>query len=95
MLARRASEGFVFLSRASGYENLVTFDMGGTSCDVALIVRGQPAVAALSAIGARHIAVPMLDINTVSAGGGTLARVEAAGDLLQLRVGPDSAGAPS
>jgi N-methylhydantoinase A len=83
----------IVLARASGYGDLVTFDMGGTSCDVSLIFRGQPSVTALSTIGARHVAVPMLDINTVSAGGGTIARVESAGDLRQLRVGPDSAGA--
>lgn len=83
----------VALGRTSGYQDLVTFDMGGTSCDVALIYRGQPSVAALSAIGGRHIAVPMLDINTVSAGGGTIARVETIGGLQQVRVGPDSAGA--
>jgi N-methylhydantoinase A len=83
----------VVLGQTSGYADLVTFDMGGTSCDVALIHRGQPSVTALSTIGGRHVAVPMLDINSVSAGGGTIARVEAAGDLWQLRVGPDSAGA--
>lgn len=81
------------IGAAAGYTNLVTFDMGGTSCDVALIAGGQPSVAALSTIGGRHIAVPILDINTVSAGGGTLARVERAGGLWQVRVGPDSAGA--
>jgi N-methylhydantoinase A len=83
----------IAVGETSGYDNLVTFDMGGTSCDVALIHRGQPSVAALSAIGGRHIAVPMLDINTVSAGGGTIARVDQAGGLQQVRVGPDSAGA--
>jgi N-methylhydantoinase A len=83
----------IALGRTSGYQDLVTFDMGGTSCDVALIHRGQPSVAALSAIGGRHIAVPMLDINTVSAGGGTIARVEETAGLQQIRVGPDSAGA--
>jgi N-methylhydantoinase A len=83
----------IALGQTSGYRDLVTFDMGGTSCDVALIHRGQPSVAALSTIGGRHIAVPMLDINTVSAGGGTIARVEQTAGLHQVRVGPDSAGA--
>ncbi|HLH24903.1 MAG TPA: hydantoinase/oxoprolinase family protein [Chloroflexota bacterium] len=83
----------IALGRTSGYQDLVTFDMGGTSCDVALIHHGQPSVAALSTIGGRHIAVPMLDINTVSAGGGTIARVEDTAGLQQVRVGPDSAGA--
>jgi N-methylhydantoinase A len=64
--------------------------MGGTSCDVALIQRGEPVITDRSKIGGRDIAVPMLDINTVSAGGGTLAHVDQQG---ALHVGPRSAGA--
>lgn len=78
------------LAAAVGTDNIITFDMGGTSCDVALIQRGEPVVTDRSKIGGRDIAVPMLDINTVSAGGGTLARVDAHG---ALHVGPQSAGA--
>lgn len=81
------------VGRAAGVADLVTFDMGGTSCDVSLIQRGRPTTSSLTKIGGRDVAVPMLDINTVSAGGGTIARVERAGELLRLRVGPDSAGA--
>ncbi|MDE3076281.1 MAG: hydantoinase/oxoprolinase family protein, partial [Chloroflexota bacterium] len=77
----------------AGIRDLVTFDMGGTSCDVALIKQGRPAISTLSKIGGHDVAVPMLDINTVSAGGGTMARAEAAGGLARLRVGPESAGA--
>src|SRR4051812_44945158 len=58
------------LGQTSGYADLVTFDMGGTSCDVALIVRGQPSVAALSAIGGGDIAAPPLGIHTLSAPAG-------------------------
>lgn len=80
----------VALARAAGIENIITFDMGGTSCDVALIQRGQPIITDRSKVDERHIAVPMLDINTVSAGGGTLAFVD---ELGALHVGPRSAGA--
>ncbi len=80
----------VRLSAATGLQNLVTFDMGGTSCDVSLIRNGEPAVHHRGTIDGRDISLPMLDINTVSAGGGTIARVDRFG---QLAVGPDSAGA--
>jgi N-methylhydantoinase A len=76
--------------RTTGLMNLITFDMGGTSCDVALIKDGQPSVQNRGKIEDRDIALPMIDINTVSAGGGTLARVDPLG---QLEVGPQSAGA--
>jgi N-methylhydantoinase A len=76
--------------RTTGIENIITFDMGGTSCDVALIKDGAPALASRGKIDGRDIAVPMMDINTVSAGGGTIARVDRFG---VLEVGPQSAGA--
>ncbi len=80
----------VQVARATGVQNLVTFDMGGTSCDVALIRNGEPAVQHRGKIEGRDIALPMLDIHTVSAGGGTVARIDRFG---QLAVGPESAGA--
>ena len=76
--------------RTTGLMNLITFDMGGTSCDVALIKDGEPSVQNRGKIEGRDISLPMIDINTVSAGGGTLARVDRFG---QLEVGPESAGA--
>jgi N-methylhydantoinase A len=76
--------------RSTGFDNVITFDMGGTSCDVALIKAGEPLVASRGQIDGRDLAVPMLDINTVSAGGGTIAAVDRFG---ALRVGPQSAGA--
>jgi N-methylhydantoinase A len=76
--------------RAAAIANAITFDMGGTSCDVALIRDGVPAVTGRGKIEGYDIAVPMLDINTVSAGGGTIARV---GPFGELEVGPHSAGA--
>src|SRR5262249_59303758 len=80
----------VLAARDSGFVNLITFDMGGTSCDVALIKDGEPLIASRGQIEGRDLAVPMLDINTVSAGGGTIAEVDRFG---LLRVGPHSAGA--
>jgi N-methylhydantoinase A len=73
-----------------GINNIITFDMGGTSCDVALIHHGNPVITTQGKINMRPIALPMLDIHTVSAGGGTIARIDAVGGL---QVGPDSAGA--
>jgi N-methylhydantoinase A len=73
-----------------GVNNIITFDMGGTSCDVALIHRGHPVITTQGKINQRPISLPMLDIHTVSAGGGTIARIDAVGGL---QVGPHSAGA--
>jgi N-methylhydantoinase A len=73
-----------------GIKNIITFDMGGTSCDVALIHQGNPVITTQGRISQRPISLPMLDIHTVSAGGGTIARIDAVG---ALQVGPDSAGA--
>jgi N-methylhydantoinase A len=80
----------VSASRMGGFANLITFDMGGTSCDVALIKDGEPIFSSRGKIEGRDLAVPMMDINTVSAGGGTIARVDRFG---VLEVGPQSAGA--
>ena len=79
-----------YVARAAGIENLISFDMGGTSCDVALVQGGAPATTTGSQIAGRHVALRMLDINTVSAGGGTVAGVDAHG---ALHIGPESAGA--
>src|SRR3954471_6000517 len=79
-----------YACRMTGFDNIITFDMGGTSCDVALIKDREPFVASRGKIEGRDLAVPMMDINTVSAGGGTIARVDRFG---MLQVGPESAGA--
>src|SRR4029453_15761441 len=76
--------------RLGDLRNIITFDMGGTSCDVALIKDGAPLLASRGKIEGRDLAVPMLDINTVSAGGGTVAEV---GRFGALQVGPHSVGA--
>src|SRR5262245_57131208 len=80
----------VLAGRMNGLRNIITFDMGGTSCDVALIKDGEPLLSSRGKIAQRDLAVPMLDINTVSAGGGTVATVDRFG---MLQVGPQSAGA--
>jgi N-methylhydantoinase A len=81
--------GAVATARASGFENIIGFDMGGTSTDVSL-VEGSITTANDAQISGLPISVPTLDIHTVGAGGGSLARFDAAG---ALRVGPESAGA--
>ncbi len=68
---------------------LITFDMGGTSTDVSLI-DGQPGLTTEASIGGYPIHLPLLDIHTIGAGGGSIAHVDAGGSL---RVGPQSAGA--
>lgn len=68
---------------------LITFDMGGTSTDVALI-DGQPQTTTEAVVGGCPIRLPLLDIHTIGAGGGSIARIDPGG---ALRVGPESAGA--
>jgi N-methylhydantoinase A len=82
--------GSVYAARLIGEGNLIPFDMGGTSTDISLIVEGQPALAATRRIAGHTIALSSLDINSIGAGGGSLARVDAGGIL---HVGPESAGA--
>jgi N-methylhydantoinase A len=80
-----------FVSTAAGIPNIITYDMGGTSTDVALIENGIPLISPeLELEYAMPIRVPMVDVHTVGAGGGSIARVDAAG---MLQVGPESAGA--
>lgn len=77
--------------RLAGIPDLLTYDMGGTSTDVALIRGAEPAVSSeIEVEYALPIHVPMVDVRTVGAGGGSIARVNAAG---LLEVGPESAGA--
>jgi N-methylhydantoinase A len=76
-------------ARASGFDRIIAFDMGGTSTDVSL-VEGAITITTDAQVTGLPVSVPMLDIHTVGAGGGSLARFDAAG---VLRVGPESAGA--
>lgn len=80
-----------YTGKRAGHGNLVTYDMGGTSTDVALIRNAEPAVSNEIEIEyAMPIHVPMVAVHTVGAGGGSIARVDAAG---LIQVGPQSAGA--
>ena len=74
----------------SGYENLITLDMGGTSTDVSLIINGHPELTSQTEIDGLPVRTPVIDIATVGAGGGSIAWVDDGGFL---RAGPLSAGA--
>ncbi len=78
------------LATAVGRPDLVTFDMGGTSADFSLILDGQPAIVPARHVDGQPLRLPALDIETISAGGGSIATVDDGG---ALRVGPQSAGA--
>jgi N-methylhydantoinase A len=75
---------------ANGFPHAVTFDMGGTSTDVCLILDGAPAPAATREVGGFTVRFPALDVHTIGAGGGSIARIDPGGALV---VGPQSAGA--
>ena len=75
---------------AVGRRTLITMDMGGTSCDVGLVVDGVPAKVPESRIAGYPVRLPMVDVHSIGAGGGSLAWIDAGG---LLRVGPESAGA--
>ena len=74
---------------SAGAGNLITVDIGGTSCDIALIEAGKPLVRAEGLVDGFLVRVPMVDVNAIGAGGGSIAWIDGAGGL---RVGPHSAG---
>jgi N-methylhydantoinase A len=78
------------VGRLAGFPELITFDMGGTSTDVALLTGGQCRLAGEAVVHGYPIKAPMLDIHTVGAGGGSIASIDSGG---LLKVGPRSAGA--
>ncbi|HEX8494032.1 MAG TPA: hydantoinase/oxoprolinase family protein [Pyrinomonadaceae bacterium] len=82
--------GALEVARSIKTENIITFDMGGTSTDVALCERAQLRMTNESVVAGLPVAVSVMDIHTVGAGGGSIARVDEGGSL---RVGPESAGA--
>ena len=82
--------GAVFVGELAGFKNLITIDIGGTSADICLIKNGEPRMTVEGRVGEWPLNLPMIDINTIGAGGGSIARVSAAG---ALTVGPESAGA--
>ncbi|AZO07886.1 hydantoinase/oxoprolinase family protein [Mesorhizobium sp. M3A.F.Ca.ET.080.04.2.1] len=77
------------IAKRAGIDNVVTGDMGGTSFDVAIVANGEPIISAEKELAyAVPIRIPMIDIHTVGAGGGSIARLDKAG---MIRVGPESA----
>ena len=80
----------LFEKRDASYEGIITFDMGGTSSDVGLVRDGEIERTTSGDVGGHPVHVPMVDVETVGAGGGSIAWVDAGG---ALRVGPRSAGA--
>jgi N-methylhydantoinase A len=78
------------IARAAGFDNVITADLGGTSFDVSLIARGEASLAAQTTIDfGLVIRTPMIEITTIGAGGGSIAKVDRGG---LLQVGPESAG---
>ncbi|MCX7225858.1 MAG: hydantoinase/oxoprolinase family protein, partial [Burkholderiales bacterium] len=82
--------GAAFVGKASGYSDLITIDIGGTSADICLIKNGVPNTTTSTRIGEWPVSLPMIDIHTIGAGGGSIASVSPSGGLT---VGPRSAGA--
>lgn len=82
--------GGVALAKQAGYKNIITVDMGGTSFDICLAYDGQPKITHGTEIGGHALKIPMIDIHTIGAGGGSIAWIDAGG---VLKVGPESAGA--
>jgi N-methylhydantoinase A len=83
-------QGATYVAGLAGFEDVITMDMGGTSCDVSLVESGDPLVSTDVEVGDYPVNVPMIDVHTVGAGGGSVAWLDEGG---ALRVGPESAGA--
>jgi N-methylhydantoinase A len=83
--------GALWVARQAGFDNVLTLDMGGTSTDVCLIEHGEPRVRRETMVGNVAVRVSSLDVRSVGAGGGSIAKVPAL--TRALRVGPESAGA--
>ena len=82
--------GAALLARRAGFENAISFDMGGTSTDVSLIVGGRASLIAEREVGGLPLRLPAVDLHTVGAGGGSIVWLDSGG---AVRVGPESAGA--
>ncbi len=83
--------GALYIARNAGFSNILTFDMGGTSTDVALCDQGQPTITRETMLGYFRVKVPSVNVHSVGAGGGSIAHVPSL--TKALRVGPQSAGA--
>lgn len=84
------ARGAAYLGQLAGMPDLLTIDIGGTSADVALIRDGEPARTTTGKIGEHPLSLPIIDIHTIGAGGGSIAAVT---DQGAIHVGPESAGA--
>src|SRR5689334_12004131 len=82
--------GAALIAKVAGFDRVLTCDGGGTSTDVAVVVDGQPTLTTEGSVGAYPSKIPMIDVVTVGAGGGSIAHLSPEG---ALRVGPESAGA--
>ena len=82
--------GAVSIARSAGFADVISIDVGGTSADICLVRNGRPEITKDGMVGAFPLKLPILDIHTIGAGGGSIASVSAAG---RLTVGPRSAGA--
>ncbi|TMM30979.1 MAG: hydantoinase/oxoprolinase family protein [Actinobacteria bacterium] len=82
--------GAALLARSAGFENAISFDMGGTSTDVSLIVGGRAELGAEREVAGLPLRLPAVDLHTVGAGGGSIVWLDSGG---AIRVGPESAGA--
>jgi N-methylhydantoinase A len=82
--------GAIHMAGLSGFKDIITFDMGGTSTDVSLVRDGEPDLIGSFEISGLPVHTPVIDINTVGAGGGSIVWIDDGG---MLRVGPESAGA--
>ena len=82
--------GAAYVAKAAGFDNVITYDMGGTSTDVSLVLNGSPQWTTGTTVDGLPIGLPMFDVHTVGAGGGSIAFLDAGG---AIRVGPRSAGA--
>ena len=78
------------VAEQTGHDNLISMEIGGTSCDVAMMHKGEVALTDDLMIAGYHVAAPAIDVHTVGAGGGTIASVDAGG---MIRLGPEGAGA--
>lgn len=82
--------GAASIAKLAGFTDIITMDMGGTSCDVSLVENSEPKMTTSSSVAGHPVKIPTIDIHTIGAGGGSLAWVDAGG---ALKVGPRSAGA--
>lgn len=82
--------GAIYVCQSAGYQNLITYDMGGTSTDVSLVIDGVPEYTTKRKVCGLPSGIPMIDVHAVGAGGGSIAHIDAGG---ALKVGPESAGA--